>query len=174
MRLFVGIKTQCEGYLVSLQQKLRGRGRLTHAANLHITLKFLGEVHESRLGRIRDVLAQIEAEPFTLTCCGIGSFARSGIVFAKLGGDTQALQRLHQSVDEALHAVGFDKEAKAYRPHITLARQFRSDDGFEAQVLDDEGCSFAVNHLMLFESRREDGRLVYVPLFKKELNSLNT
>lgn len=171
MRLFVGIKTQCEDYLVSLQQKLRGRGRLTDVDNLHITLKFLGEVHESRLGRIRDALSQIKAEPFALMCCGIGSFTRSGIVFAKVGGNTDALLRLQESVDEALHTAGFEKEKRAFSPHITIARQFKADNGFASQMPDDAGCRFEVSSFILFESRREAGRILYVPLLVNGLHS---
>jgi len=59
MRLFIGIKTDCEIYLSSLQNELKkiGKGSFTDAANLHITLRFLGEVPDRRLRNICEAIS---------------------------------------------------------------------------------------------------------------------
>lgn len=167
MRLFIGIKTGCEAYLSSLQQELKkaGSGRFTEAGNLHLTLKFLGEVPPARLGDIREAMSALHAEVFALECLGIEMLNKNGIVSVRIGGEVGKLAALQAGLEDTLSGKGFQKEGRAFRPHITLARNFRALPGCDIAAIPYRRQRFTVREMTLFESRREAGRLVYWPLF---------
>ena len=171
MRLFIGIKTGCEDHLVSLQKHLRrmSSGNFTYTQNLHITLKFLGEVPPAKLDDIKDAMSEVDAQPFHLEAKGASLFGKSGIVSANVGGDIAALTALAGSLETAMEKCGFAKETRQYRPHITLARRFRANGGTDIAAIPYTVCGFSVNEIVLFESKRVDGRLVYVKLLGKGL-----
>ncbi len=169
MRLFIGIKTGCEDYLTALQDELKtlGRGRFTHPDNLHITLKFLGEQPPNKIQGICEAIAEAGGEPFALEVGGARMFNRSGILAADVLGDTNKLSALAARLDAALERRGYLRESRPFKAHITLARDFvpHGDIGGIPQ----KRCAFSVDEVVLFESRRENGRLVYVPLFAHRL-----
>jgi 2'-5' RNA ligase len=171
MRLFIGIKTGCEDHLKTLQQALLriGRGRLTAEANLHLTLRFLGEAQPKQVESIRRAMNSLNASPFSLECRGAFLLNKNGIAAADVGGDAAALRALHTQLETALEACGFPKELRRFRPHITLARQYRVSSGADVAAIPFCPCAFTVREIILFESKRVDGRLVYEPLFVKRL-----
>lgn len=169
MRLFIGIKTGCNDYLVSLQQRLKeyGKGNFTDKANLHITLKFLGEIQPEKQKDICEAISEIKGEPLCLECLGLGTFDRSGIVFVKVGGDIRELSGLYSRLETALNKKGFDIEKRAFKPHITLVRGFKCSSDIKSVECECSG--FTADEITLFESRRENGKLKYVPLFIHKL-----
>ncbi len=171
MRLFIGIKTGCENRLMQLQQELRkaGSGNFTDAHNLHITLKFLGEVPSSKIQCICEAIIEAGGTAFELECGGIQVLNKSGIVSAKVGGETGKLENLYAKLETALEKRGFAKETRAYRAHITLARRFTAPISFDFNAIPHVCCRFPVNEIILFESRRENGKLIYAPLFTRKL-----
>lgn len=171
MRVFIGIKTGCEDYLTSLQNELRkaGKGNFTDVNNLHITLKFIGEVPPSRIKEISEAIFETGGEAFKLECLGIEVFNKSGIVSAKVGGELKKLDAMNSRLENLLEARGFEKEKRAYRPHITLVRKYYPSGGFDIGSIPYRRCAFTVKEIILFESRRENGRLVYAPLFTHKL-----
>ncbi len=168
MRLFIGIKTRREDFLLGLGQELKkiGKGSFTDKNNLHLTLRFLGEVPPGKLKSICDAMAEISAQAFGLEIKGAVMFNKSGIAAAKVGGDTKSLCALHKSVETALEKIGFEKDKRQYRPHITLARKFRAFGDIEKRP--QSSCVFEVKEIILFESKRVNGKLVYEPLFVKK------
>lgn len=97
------------------------------AANLHVTLKFLGQVDAARLPAIETALADAAAAkaPFQLGLRGLGAFpssSRPRVLWAGAAEGAVACARLAAGVDEALEAVGFAREARAFSPHVTLGR----------------------------------------------------
>ena len=171
MRLFIGIKTGCDNHLLQHQQELKkhGTGNLTLAGNLHITLKFLGEVPPGQIKNICAAMDETQSPPFGLELKGVMLFNKSGIVAAKVGGDLAALYALYADVETALEKRGFEKEHRRYRPHVTLARKFRPFDGKDLEEMQNGNCGFTVTEMTLFESKRENGKLVYAPLHIKRL-----
>jgi 2'-5' RNA ligase len=100
--------------------------RWTAAENMHLTLKFLGDVEEKRLPVLRDALAQALAScaPFALRIAGFGAFpkierARVLWVGCEIGEEGMAVQ---SAVEKACVALGFPKEDKPFRPHLTVGR----------------------------------------------------
>ena len=171
MRLFIGIKTDCDDYLAALQDGLKkcGRGNFTNAGNLHLTLKFLGEAPLSRVREISDAMARVKAQPFALELRGVKMFGKNGIVSAEVGGNLGPLSALAGKLDDALEAIGFPKESRSFKAHITLAREFRPDPGCDISAIPHGGRKFTVGEMILFESTRIEGKLTYVPLYTKKL-----
>ncbi len=98
--------------------------RWTRPESLHVTLKFVGEVSDTRLHEMKTALSAVKAAPFQLSFQDVGFFPnpKSPRVFwiGVQGG--QALPQLAAIVDAGLGKLGFAREEKAYRPHLTLAR----------------------------------------------------
>lgn len=96
--------------------------------NLHLTIRFLGEISEEQLGRVFSAVSQAAREgpgPFTLHVEGIGAFPSTNqarVIWAGVSGDHKPLTQLYERVQARLHDVGFPVEKRPFRPHITLAR----------------------------------------------------
>jgi 2'-5' RNA ligase len=125
------------------------RGRLVPPRNLHVTLAFLGEVDAHRLDALCRIGASLRAPAFTIEFDRIGSFRRSGIVYAGV------------SEVSAPAAAGFRFERRRFVPHVTLIRDARavpSSDASDVRVL------WQVRHIVLVESARVADAQVYRPL----------
>ncbi len=129
-RLFIGISAEAE--VLDWVSRLRAecgirRGvRWTPAEQVHLTLKFLGEVETSRVDGIRDSLARVSNTylPFVLELAGAGAFrGRDGTGVLWIGvAAHEELFRLAADLDRALARHGFASERRPYRPHLTVAR----------------------------------------------------
>lgn len=94
---------------------------------LHCTIKFLGDTPEERLQPITDALSQIAsaAPPFGARYAGIGSFPGRHdprIIWAGMEDPEGRLNMLFESIDEAMSRFGFERERRAFHPHVTLGR----------------------------------------------------
>ena len=100
--------------------------------NIHLSLKFLGEVDEAREPELRAALKQAsgagaEARAITLHIEGFGVFPhyrRPNVLWAGVTSDA-ALELLQHRVEQAFAPLGFPTEARAFRPHVTLGRSRR-------------------------------------------------
>ena len=128
MRLFIGIglpapvadelaKSACKLISGALAAKIRW----TPPANMHITLSFLGQVHDARLDVIQQALATVRAPRTRLELDGFGTFERAGVLYANIA-PSPALLALDEQVVATMHTIGFPREDRPYSPHITLAR----------------------------------------------------
>jgi len=170
MRLFIGMKTGCEEYLLLLQQELKklGKGSFTRKDNLHMTLKFLGGVPYGMVEELCDAISETQKDTLKLTCEGLQVFGRD-IISVKVGGERDKLSALHDRLELALEKRGFAKEKRRFCPHITLARQFFSPQGYDIASVTTRRVEFQVDKVVLFESTREAGELVYKPVFISKL-----
>lgn len=93
---------------------------------MHLTLKFLGEVPETRLRELELALHQaaIRHTPFTLELAGVGAFPnlRRSRVYWVGAERADGLQQLQASVEEQFAPLGFPAEARTFHPHLTLGR----------------------------------------------------
>ncbi|MBI5167092.1 MAG: RNA 2',3'-cyclic phosphodiesterase [candidate division NC10 bacterium] len=95
--------------------------------NLHLTLKFLGEVSAKRLDTVKVVLQGIARTmpPFILSLSGLGAFPNSRaprVVWVGIQDGALELQRLQEGLETALGLRGFPREGRSYTPHLTLGR----------------------------------------------------
>ncbi len=125
MRLFVGI-----GLPHSLREKLEPLmsglpgARWVPPHNLHLTLRFVGEVDEREAALLDEALSTIEKPVFDLQVSGCGIFAQRRGPEAVWIGVTSSppLVELQAAVERAAVRAGLAPEEKRFRPHITLAR----------------------------------------------------
>ena len=103
--------------------------RWVDPAGIHLTLKFLGKVETPMQSHILDAvgagIAGFNEPPFPLHLSGLGVFPNlrePRVLWAGVGGDLAALQRLQAAVDEALAGVGYARKRRPFRPHLTLGR----------------------------------------------------
>jgi 2'-5' RNA ligase len=99
----------------------------TRESNLHVTLKFLGEVPDARVPAICDALRAAKQNPpaIRLYAEGIDAFpTRSSIrvLHARVAGDTERLVALYDAIEAQCAALGFPRENRRFRPHVTLGR----------------------------------------------------
>lgn len=91
---------------------------------MHLTLRFIGEVDGMQFKRIGDALADIKAEPFSLKLEGIGFFPprkKPKVVWVGLA-QNEELIRLRNRIESTLVRNGLEPEGRKFSPHITLAR----------------------------------------------------
>ena len=92
-------------------------------AQLHLTLRFVGEVERPIGDDLADALSRVRAEPFAARIAGVGRFEQrsSGALWA--GVEPKApLAALAAKVERACQGIGLEPERRAFHPHITLAR----------------------------------------------------
>ncbi|MBU0466424.1 MAG: RNA 2',3'-cyclic phosphodiesterase [Nanoarchaeota archaeon] len=122
-----------------VQGILRGRkftGKLTELGNLHLTLKFLGEIDSETLNKVKKELGKIKIGKFeaSLKEAGIFSYRKKPrIAWIKIGG--KGMFDLQAAVDNAMEKCGFKKEER-FMSHLTLARikYVKSPDEFKEYV----------------------------------------
>ena len=141
LRAFIAIqlsddlKRQIERVQTDLKRqasKLGGRGGLgwTRPEGIHLTLKFLGDIPETQVEALGEVLrrAASTVEPFVLEARGVGAFPnlrKPRVLWLGLHGgerEMETLRRLYAAVEEGAAELDFPKESRAFTPHLTLAR----------------------------------------------------
>jgi 2'-5' RNA ligase len=145
VRLFVGVPLSgaVRKVLESWRETVRAElpfQKWTHPEDVHITLFFLGDTPRATAQALEAELRHIAAatEPFELRIEGLGVFgapAAPNILWAGVAGDTAALGELQRRVAAACARQGFEAEARAYRPHVTLARRYRGSGPFRRAAL---------------------------------------
>ena len=141
--------------------------------SLHLTLKFLGHVDD---GRIDDIQTAVQAAVaplarFNVSCRGLGAFPdirRPRVFWAGLEGG--ALSALAEATEAALEPLGFPREQRSFKPHLTIGRWREGARGGDAlrRVVEEwrgrDFGAFAVDDAVLFQSTlRRDGA-VYTAL----------
>jgi len=99
--------------------------RWTHPEGIHLTLKFLGEISDAQVAQVTDALTALERfEKFSIEVKGFGCFpdARRPRVFWAGLESPPALARLAGFVEERMEKLGFPREDRPFKPHLTLAR----------------------------------------------------
>jgi RNA 2',3'-cyclic 3'-phosphodiesterase len=164
LRLFVGI-----GLTPELRLKLSTLcsgvpgARWVDAGNLHVTLRFIGEVDEGTAADIDEALQQIRAPRFPLTVAGVGHF---GMRMLWAGVERNPpLFHLQEKVESAIVRAGFPPEGRRYAPHITLARLRGTTDARLHSFLAEHALfraeSFAVDQFCLVASYLTKAGAIY-------------
>ena len=165
LRLFVALELP-----VAVRDALLGQmGGVTGARwqgddQLHLTLRFIGEVDQHVAADIDAALGSVNFEPIELALAEIDSFEHRGRIDCLWAGvrPRGSVAALAQRVDAALARVGIPPETRAFVPHITLARLGR-DAGSAANFLSKRLISmrFPVTGFALWESRLGNGGADY-------------
>ena len=158
-RLFVAIRPpdRIRALLIGAMGGISG-ARWQSDDQIHLTLRFIGEVDRHRAGDIHAALGAIHHPRFEIAVNGLGTFDRRGQPETVWAGITphEPLKTLHNKVDQAIARVGIEPDQRAYLPHITLARLKRSS-GPVRNLLEQSGGlrsdPFRVDQFALYESK---------------------
>jgi RNA 2',3'-cyclic 3'-phosphodiesterase len=147
---------------------------------IHLTLKFLGDVSPERIPEIQRSLETVAGtlSPFRLKPSGCGAFPslkQMRVIWVGMQGDGAALNGLQRGVEEAMMHLGFKREDRPFRPHLTLGRLkgrqhlrhlqdlLIAHQSFEAEAFD-------VTELVLYKSELRPEGARYTPLFRKKFD----
>ena len=141
-RLFIALSIQAQPPLVAVIEHLRSLGlKVVHARQLHLTLKFLGETNPQRVPEIIRALDEEAAArtPIQTSLIGLGAFPnirRPAVIWCGLA-PTAPLIEMADSLEQRLEGLGFPREQKAFKPHVTLARVKRRPDRQLTSLIDE-------------------------------------
>ena len=171
MRVFVAVfpplevrKTALSGALEAVRRSDDKVGWV-RPENVHLTLKFLGDIREEALN---DLCAALEETcrhhtPFDVGLTGLGAFPserRARILWAGVGAGSERLCSLATDVDAAFAPLGFEREGRPYVPHLTLGRVRGRPASFELSRAS-VNLSFCARRAELVESTLTEEGAVY-------------
>jgi 2'-5' RNA ligase len=142
------------------------------APNLHVTVKFYGDVQDDQVEAAADALVKAAAgrPGFTVVSRGLGVFPdlqRPRVLWAGLSDGAGALAALAGAVEATSDGLGFPREARPFHAHVTLARIKASGVGLEELVKAHEAAAFPaspVSEIVLYESRLHQTGAEYVAI----------
>lgn len=131
MRLFIaalipeGIRTQLTNYINFLKRNIDGV-KWEKFEKLHVTLKFLGDIDESRVNEISNLLEKLvhNYSPFNTSILDFGGFPdlkHPGVLYVGLSRNS-GLSKLQNELEQELSGLGFKEENRRFIPHITVGR----------------------------------------------------
>jgi len=131
-RIFVAVALDpaLRDAVLALERRLEDAGarlRWVKPENLHFTLRFLGEISEPQLNRVRSAVRDASAgiAPFRIVLASIGAFPsarRPQVLWAGIREGVEAMEELARRLDDALALERFPREPRGFTPHLTLAR----------------------------------------------------
>lgn len=142
------------------------RIRWSRPENIHLTLKFLGDVEEESLDDLRTVLESACAKhaSFEARLAGLAAFPsarRARIVWAGVGAGSERLRSLAADVDADLSSLGFERETRPYEPHLTLGRVRGRPVSLNLPEEAGDGPLFKVHQVELTQSTLTDKGPIY-------------
>ena len=162
MRLFISVQAteKMKTSLIGLLHEMKQQGipgSYVPAANLHMTLVFIGEV--SSAAEIREVMKQTPVESFRITPEGFVNLRNALCVGIK---GNQKLKNYVGSLVKELKKRGIPCDDRKYQPHITLIRKFGGKQPENLSVPREE---FQVRKISLMKSEDKNGKRVYTEIF---------
>ena len=161
MRLFIAVRfsqpvmDMLNGVIKDLGRQ--GRGNFTRPPNLHLTCVFIGET-ENAAGAAAAMKEAAACPPFEISVGGAGHF---GNLYWVGIDKSSELDKLAASLRNALNAHGLPFDEKAFKPHITVARQF---EGLIEPKIEAPKVIMRVDGLSLMRSDRVGGKLIYTEM----------
>ena len=133
IRAFLAIRlpddvTAALGHLTDQMAQARVGGlKPVRPENMHLTLKFFGNINARQVESIVDTVTHTaeSIRPFTLRLGNVGAYPNNRsprVLWVGLDGDVAPLQDTHRRIESALEQVGIKPDAREFRPHLTIAR----------------------------------------------------
>ena len=148
--------------------------RWVNSEKIHLTLKFFGNIDESRIGPIVKSTETpiLTSSPFSLKVRGVGAFPHlknPRVIWVGLVDGNEVLAHFQKQLEEELEKIGFEQEERAFHPHLTLGRM-KSGKGRTELVgrmeryKEEEFGDFKVERIILFKSDLKPTGPIYTPL----------
>jgi len=179
VRTFIAIELPPHiiGALGNIQDTLKSfklNIRWVRPENIHLTLKFLGDIRPEAVDSISRTLSESvrNYDPISLSAKGGGAFPgikNPRVIWAGLSGQILQLKALQQALEENLAVLGFEKEKRSFKGHLTLGRTKGSVDPVKLNaalnaVMDFETEPFLADQITLFQSDLQPTGPVYTKL----------
>lgn len=176
IRVFFAIEfdDEVKDYIYDRQKIVKEKskkGNFTIKKNIHLTLKFIGEVSSKEMYTLKkavDVVVNQNAA-FNIVMDKAGKFDRGNqsIVWVGIERNSQ-LEKINNDLEQVLLQWGYDKENRKFKPHITIGRQvvFKEQENLSQIPVFKTA---VINKISLMESKRVDGVLTYVSLYSKTI-----
>ena len=185
MRTFIAIELSPEikESLARIQSHLKYSGadvKWVETDNIHLTLKFLGDITEENCGKIRSILDEIgrSVKPFEMSVKDIGAFPNIDyprIIWVGLDKGTVESKILAEKIGKEVLKIGFQKEPRPFTPHLTIGR-VRSPKNKEAlkQKFTTHSLQLTtkpqlISSIMLFQSTLTPKGPIYTKLHEAKL-----
>ena len=167
------ILTQVESIVASLSS-LGGDLKPVERENIHLTLKFLGNVSPTKLEEVKSAIAKVTFPSFSLEIKGAGAFPnlkRMNVIWVGVGEGWSEVELIFEQTEKLLHQLGFSRETRAFSPHITVARvkSGRKRDeiaAFLGHLADESFGTFPVEKVRLKQSILSPSGPKYSTLFE--------
>ena len=152
--------------------------------NIHLTLKFLGDVQASRIDKIGKALMETACQfsPFVVSLAGIGAFPNSRkprIVWVGIEKGSDRLIEIAKHIEASMKRVGFPRERRPFRPHLTVGRIRRltnpaaMTEALERSKIGELG-EFTVGRISLIKSQLDPAGSIYTALAEAPFLMLDT
>ncbi|MEM4335060.1 MAG: RNA 2',3'-cyclic phosphodiesterase [Candidatus Caldarchaeum sp.] len=131
MRAFIAVDVSDDETvknIVNVQNELMRVGREglkpVEPQNLHLTIRFLGEVSDDDVQLVSEALSLVDARQFTMSLKGLGYFPGGGrvnVVWAGVDQGGEELKKIHGSLEKLLSGIRIEKDSR-FSPHLTICR----------------------------------------------------
>ncbi len=179
-RLFFGLpiaQRDADRWVNRLKLEARGvmnKVRITRPGNFHITIRFLGEVEPQRVPELVAAVTPVinRFRPFDIVVDDIDHFPnpRSHMLAVNVKLD-RYLEKLFTEIEAVMVQLGFPRDSRFPRPHITLARGKR-DARFRMRPIVLSEPALSIHQFVLYESVVGDKGLAYIPLHQFNLSPI--
>ena len=99
--------------------------KLVTPQNIHLTVRFLGDIHPPMVDAIYEEMKQLSFSPFTIEIRGLGAFPKPNyprVVWAGIKKGANELADVFEQLEPRLRGLGFKPDNKGFSPHLTIAR----------------------------------------------------
>ena len=184
VRTFIAFELpeQIVGAISQIQEGLKKSGlkmKWVKPENIHLTLKFLGNIKTSDVEKVDRAMTRSSrgVDPISLAVKGMGVFPdlrRPRVLWVGITGGVNSILTLHSAIEENLESIGFPKENRPFKGHLTVGRvKARIDSKILADAMKAfetfESESFIADHLILFQSELRPTGAVYTKLKTQSL-----
>ena len=185
IRTFIAFELpeKIRSFISNIQEDLKSKRldvRWVRPKNIHLTLKFLGNINKDDAQKVGAAIFKSAADyaPIFLAAKGIGAFPginRPRVLWIGISGQIDVLIQLQKSLDDKLGKIGFSKENRPFKGHLTLARVKGQIN--QAKLINAikkygelESEPFIADNIILFKSDLKSTGAVYTKLMEKRLS----
>jgi len=151
----------------------------TRVENIHLTVKFFGNVQQDKIVLVEKAASRAVNgfSPFEISIGGTGAFPKPNhprVLWVGITDESGKLSELHERFESECVKEGFDKEARGFRPHLTIARIKKPDGSRRAAELNQhlgfQPLSLNVGELVIFRSEVSSKGPKYTALSRQTLS----
>jgi len=185
MRTFIAItlNSEIKQELAKLQSALKQSQadvKWVNPENIHLTLKFLGEINDEQAAQVKETLDKIapQFKPYEISISGIGAFPKLDhprSVWVGIGNGKDQTKKIAQAIEDELSKLGFQKDDREFKSHLTIGRvrspKNKQELKTKLQTLNFKPQTLNVQHITFYKSTLTREGPIYTALHKIQLRT---